>query len=101
MSAAKVRVAAVGLGNRTCKYLSYLMRNRDHAELVAVVDTDPSKIRKAQEMYSLPSSCCFNSLDGLLSSGLDADACSAELRRNAHTPQSTFISEEKTGSKDS
>ncbi len=75
MSAAKVRVIAVGLGNRTCKYLSYLMRNQDLAELVAVVDTDPSKIRKAQEMYSLPSSCCFNSLDGLLSSGLDADAC--------------------------
>lgn len=75
MSAAKVRVAAVGLGNRTCKYLSYLMRNRDHAELVAVVDTEPSKLRKAQEIYSLPSSCCFNSLDGLLSSGLEVDAC--------------------------
>ena len=45
MSERKVRIAAVGLGNRTCKYLRYVEEHQDVAELVAVVDTDGSHIR--------------------------------------------------------
>ena len=39
----KVKIAAVGLGNRTCKYLRYVEEHGESAELVAVVDPDPSK----------------------------------------------------------
>ena len=75
MSSTRVRTAAIGLGNRTCKYLSYLMKNQELAELVAVVDTDASRLRKFQRMYRLPALKCFDSLDALISSGTEVDAC--------------------------
>lgn len=75
MSERKVKTVAVGLGNRTCKYLTYLIRHQELAELVAVVDTDASKVRKAREMLSLPDCPHFETLDALLSAGTEADAC--------------------------
>ena len=43
MSQSKVRIAAIGLGNRTCKYLRYEQEHQDVVELVATIDSDPSK----------------------------------------------------------
>ena len=42
MQKGKVKIAAVGLGNRTCKYLRYVEEHGESAELVAVVDPDPA-----------------------------------------------------------
>lgn len=70
-----IRIAAIGLGNRTCKYLSYLLDNPDLAELVAVVDIDPSRIRMAQGRLHLPDCCHFSTFDALLASGIEVDAC--------------------------
>ena len=71
----RVKIAAVGLGNRTCKYLRYVEEHRDVAELVAVVDPDLSKADWAKAAFSLPDERCFGSFDELVASGLQMDAC--------------------------
>ena len=38
MSHSKIRIAAIGLGNRTCKYLRFVQEHQDVVELVATVD---------------------------------------------------------------
>lgn len=75
MSERKVRIAAVGLGNRTCKYLRYVEEHQDVAELVAVVDTDGSKTAEVGGRFRLAPDRWFGSLDELIASGLEADAC--------------------------
>ena len=71
----KVKIAAVGLGNRTCKYLRYVEEHGELAELVAVVDPDLSKADWAKAAFSLPDERCFGSFDELVASGLQMDAC--------------------------
>lgn len=71
----KVKIAAVGLGNRTCKYLRYVEEHGDVAELVAVVDPNLSKTDWAKAVFSLPEDRCFGSFDELAASGLQLDAC--------------------------
>ena len=75
MSNGKVRIAAVGLGNRTCKYLSYVSDHRDVAEVVALVDPDASRMHGIRAGFSLSEDRCFGSLDELVVSGLEVDAC--------------------------
>ena len=75
MSGKRVKIAAVGLGNRTCKYLRYVAEHQDIAELVAVVDTDAARFAKVQGPFALPADRCFDSLDSLAESGLEVDAC--------------------------
>lgn len=75
MSDKRVKIAAVGLGNRTCKYLRYVEEHGDVAELVAVVDPDLSKTDWAKAVFSLPEDRCFGSFDELAASGLQLDAC--------------------------
>lgn len=71
----KVKIAAVGLGNRTCKYLRYVQEHQDIAELVAVVDPDRSKIERIKNTFALDEDRCFSSFDELTRSGLSLDAC--------------------------
>lgn len=71
----RVKIAAVGLGNRTCKYLRYVEEHGELAELVAVVDPDLSKADWAKAAFSLPDERCFGSFDELVASGLQMDAC--------------------------
>ena len=47
-----MKIAAVGLGNRTCKYLRYVAERQDVAD-----------------------DRCFSSLDALAESGIEVDAC--------------------------
>lgn len=75
MSGKRVKIAAVGLGNRTCKYLRYVAEHQDIAELVAVVDTDAARFAKVQGPFALTADRCFDSLDSLAESGLEVDAC--------------------------
>ena len=71
----RVKIAAVGLGNRTCKYLRYVTEHQDAAELVAVIDTDVARFGKVQETFGLSAERCFSSLDVLAESGIAVDAC--------------------------
>lgn len=75
MSERTVRIAAVGLGNRTCKYLRYVEEHQDVAELVAVVDTDGSKTAEVGGRFHLTPDRWFVSMDELIASGLEIDAC--------------------------
>ena len=75
MSNGKVKIAAVGLGNRTCKYLHYVAENQDVAEVVAIVDPDKSKLDAVRSAFSIPSDHCFPSFDDLVASSLEVDAC--------------------------
>ena len=71
----KVRIAAVGLGNRTCKYLHYIAGHQDVAEVAAAVDPDPSRMERVRKAFTLPDERCFSSFEDLLSSSLEIDAC--------------------------
>ena len=71
----RVKIAAVGLGNRTCKYLRYVAENPGVVELVAVIDTDVARFGKVQETFGLSAERCFSSLDALAESGIEVDAC--------------------------
>ena len=75
MMQSRVKIAAIGLGNRTCKYLRYVAENSGVVELVAVIDTDVSRFGKAQETFGLSAESCFSSLDALAESGIEVDAC--------------------------
>ena len=75
MTRSRVKIAAVGLGNRTCKYLRYMAEHQDVAELVAVVDTDSERFHKIQKFFNLPTERCFTSLDALANSAVEVDAC--------------------------
>ena len=75
MGNSRVKIVAVGLGNRTCKYLQYVADHPEFAELVAIADTDSSRFPKVMEKFGLPENCCFESLDSLIGSGAEADAC--------------------------
>lgn len=75
MSQSKVKIAAIGLGNRTRKYLRYVAEHRDIAELVAVVDPDVSRREGLQDDFTITDDRIFRSMDDLVASGLDIDAC--------------------------
>lgn len=75
MSGKKVKIAAIGLGNRTRKYLRYVEKHQDVAGLVAVVDSDKAKIDSFRSGFSFEGTACFESFSDLAESGIEIDAC--------------------------
>lgn len=75
MSRPKIKIAAIGLGNRTCKYLRYIAEHQDVVELVAIVDIDKTRLDQVKENFSLSPDSCFKTLEELAESGLRIDAC--------------------------
>jgi predicted dehydrogenase len=49
--------------------------NPDVAELVAVVDTDPSRFANVCQEFGLSVDMCFSSFDALTLSDVQVDAC--------------------------
>lgn len=58
-----VKLAAIGLGNRTGKYLHYFSGHPDVVELVAVVEPDPVRREACRKQFSLPEDRCFVTSD--------------------------------------
>ncbi|MBR3485105.1 MAG: Gfo/Idh/MocA family oxidoreductase [Bacteroidales bacterium] len=58
-----VKLAVIGVGNRTGKYLHYFSLHPDAVELVAVVDPDPVRREACRKQFSLPEDRCFASSD--------------------------------------
>ena len=58
-----VKLAAIGIGNRTGKYLHYFSLHPDVVELVAVVEPDPVRREACRKQFSLPAERCFASSD--------------------------------------
>lgn len=75
MGEGQVRIAAIGLGNRTCKYLHYVKGHQDVVRLVAIVEPDPARSAAIRELFQLPEAVCFTDVESLFTSGLNLDAC--------------------------
>lgn len=71
----KIRLAAVGLGNRTGKYLQYVAEHPDLADLVAVADPDSSKVEEVRKVFSLSDDMVFSSMEDLVAADVNIDAC--------------------------
>lgn len=69
-----LRIAAVGLGNRTCKYLRYVKSHPEKVRLVAVVDPDSVRLEGTRKEFGLQPECCFASFDEFITSDVAADA---------------------------
>lgn len=87
MEVRQLKIAAIGLGNRTCKYLLYVKEHQDVVKLVAVVEPDKARREAVREMFGLPQSCCFSSYDGFTQSAIETDACIIGTPDNLHYPQ--------------
>ncbi len=69
-----VRLGAIGLGNRACKYLKYLELDREAAQLVAVADPDGFRRARVAAEFGVGERYVFASAEELFGSdaGLDA-----------------------------
>lgn len=84
MSKQQVRIAAIGLGNRTCKYLHYVKEHQDVAKLVAIVEPDKARLSVIRELFQLPEAVCFNDIESFFASEPQLDACIIGTPDNLH-----------------
>lgn len=69
-----VRIAAIGLGNRTCKYLQYVKEHAEDVVLVAVVEPERGRRLAVISEFGLAEKFCFDSVDHLWNSDIQLDA---------------------------
>ena len=55
----KVRIAAIGVGNRNGKYLRYVALHPDRVELAAIVEPDSVRMEACRKAFSLAPGQCF------------------------------------------
>ena len=67
------RVAAIGYGNRSRKYLQYVEEYPDQVQLAAVVDSNPLRLHEAQKKFGLDDQYCFSSIDDFFAQPLPID----------------------------
>lgn len=81
-----IRVGAVGLGNRACKYLKYIEDNPESAMLVAVAEPDELRRTRIAGRFGLDSSFVFSSADDLFASDAGLDAVIIASPDSTHYP---------------
>lgn len=82
-----VKIAAIGLGNRTSKYLQYVRNHPDRVVLVAAVDPDPERLSAVAMQFSLPEDRCFLDADAFFTTACgDADAVIIGSPDHTHFP---------------
>lgn len=74
MSGKPVRLAAFGLGNRTTKYLNYLLSHPNEGKLVAAVEPNFERLNQIKSLFGLSSEECFNSVEAFFAEKRDVDA---------------------------
>ncbi len=79
----KIRFALVGCGRIADKHVEAISKHGNHAELVAVCDTDPAALERAQSATGVPG---FRSLTELLA-GSSADAIILATPSGLHASQ--------------
>lgn len=74
MELQQVKIAVIGAGNRTNKYLEYAIRNPERLKLVGIVE--PIDIRRdlVAKKFGVPAESCFSSFDDFFASHIQADA---------------------------
>ncbi len=80
----KIRLCAIGFGNRTRKYLRYVAAHPDEVELCAAVDTDQDRLDEAISVFGLRKECCFLSVDEFMDSGIGVDAAIVATSDGSH-----------------
>ena len=80
----KVRIAAIGYGNRVRKYLKYILDNQSEVELCSVVDIDPGLLDDARRKFSLPKEACFRNADDFFASDICPDGVIIGTPDNTH-----------------
>lgn len=69
----KIRIAAIGYGNRVRKYLQYVEEHPTAAVLAAVVDSNELRLDEARHKFGVEKENCFTSIDDFFSSNLQVD----------------------------
>ena len=87
MNRRQVRIAAIGLGNRTCKYLHYVKEHQDVAKLVAIIEPDKARLSAIRELFQLPEAVCFTDVEDFFASDIELDACIIGTPDNFHFDQ--------------
>ena len=72
----KVRLAAIGVGNRTGKYLRYVHAHPEEVSLTAIVEPDPVRREACRKSFSLPEAVCFATAEDFFAA---EDLCDAVL----------------------
>lgn len=60
-----IKLAAIGVGNRTGKYLTYFMQHPEEVELVAFAEPNLIRREACRKQFSLPQAVCFASSEEL------------------------------------
>ena len=68
-----IKLAAVGVGNRTGKYLKYFQSHGDLVELVAIVEPNAVRREACRKQFSLPEEACFDSAESFFEKGKKCD----------------------------
>lgn len=79
-----IRLGAIGLGNRACKYLKYVEDNPGLTELVAVAEPDVLRRTQISERFRIDSSFAFSSACDMLSADAGLDAVIIASPDNTH-----------------
>ncbi|MCQ2118888.1 MAG: Gfo/Idh/MocA family oxidoreductase [Bacteroidales bacterium] len=69
-----VRIAAIGLGNRTRKYLQYVGGHPDEAVLSMIVEPDQERRREIRHQFGLSAGDCFASVEDFFARKRNVDA---------------------------
>ena len=77
----KVKLAAIGVGNRTGKYLQYFQDHSDQVELVAIVEPNAIRREACRKWFSLPEESCFESAEMFFGTGVECDGVITHHRR--------------------
>lgn len=81
-----IRLGAIGLGNRACKYLKYIEENPGLARLVAVAEPDALRRTQIAAGFRLDSSFVFSSADELFAADAGLDAVIIASPDSTHYP---------------
>ncbi len=69
-----VRLAAIGLGNRTRKYLSFVEAHPEMGRVSAIVEPDADRLESVRLRYGLDAKDCFATAEEFFSEPRDVDA---------------------------
>ncbi len=81
---APVKIVAIGAGNRTAKYLHYILNNPDKAQLVGVVELNDLRRHNVAKQAGLSEEQCFKTWEDFFKNPIEADAVMICTPENMH-----------------